>query len=295
MSDGELVTPELLGSWRPPAVPDHGDKETRGRVLVLAGGAQVAGATLLTATAAMRAGAGKLQIAAPRSLAQGLAFAMPEARVLSCPETAEGELAPEAAETLRSALGRARAAVIGPGMIEDEPAGELALRLVEAGGPPMVVDAAAMRGLADAPDRARARQGELVLTPHAGEMAGLLGCSKDDLARDALGLARKAAAEWKAVVVLKGATTLIVSPDGKAWRHEAGHAGLATSGSGDVLAGVIAGLIARGASPAQAAVWGVAAHSRAGARLAARIARIGYLARELVDEVAPTMAELGGA
>jgi hydroxyethylthiazole kinase-like uncharacterized protein yjeF len=295
MSGAERVTPEMLRAWRPPAIPDDSDKEARGRVLVLAGGAQVAGATLLTARAALRAGAGKLQIGAPRTLAQGLALAMPEARVIAGPETPEGELAPEAAEIFAAALGRCQAAVIGPGMLENEPAGELALRMVEAGGPPMVVDAAAMPGLAAEPERARARHGELVLTPHAGEMAGLLGCSKDDVSRDPLGLARQAAARWKAVVVLKGASTLVVSPDGAAWRHEGGHAGLATSGSGDVLAGVIAGLVARGASPAQAAVWGVAAHSRAGARLGERIARIGFLARELVDEVAPAIAELGGA
>lgn len=295
MSGAELVTPELLARWRPPPVPEESDKETRGRVLVLAGGAQVAGATLLTAVAALRAGAGKLQIAAPRSLAQGLALAMPEARVIAAPETPEGELAPEAAELLEGALGRTQAAVIGPGMVEDGPAGELALRLVEAGGPPMVVDAAAMQGLVEDPGRASARQGELVLTPHVGEMAGLLGCSKDEVAADPLALTRRAAAQWKAVVVLKAATTLVVSPDGKAWRHVGGHVGLATSGSGDVLAGIVAGLIARGAPPAQAAVWGVAAHGRAGGRLEARIGRLGFLARELLDEVAPAIAELGGA
>ncbi|WP_374468834.1 NAD(P)H-hydrate dehydratase [Phenylobacterium sp.] len=295
MSGVEAVTDELLRSWPPPQISDDSDKESRGRVLVLAGGAQVAGATLLTAVAAMRGGAGKLQIAAPRSLAQGLALAMPEARVIAAPETPGGELSPDAVAVLQSALGRCQAAVIGPGMIEDEPAGELALRLVEAGGPPMVVDAAAMRGLTESPERAAARRGELVLTPHAGEMAGLMGCSKDDVIRDPLSLARQAAARWKAVVVLKGAHSLIVSPDGKAWRNEGGHVGLATSGSGDVLAGIIAGLIARGAPPAQAAVWGVAAHARAGGRLSERIGRVGFLARELLDEVAPVIAGLGGA
>jgi hydroxyethylthiazole kinase-like uncharacterized protein yjeF len=295
MSAPERVTPQLLAAWAPPAIPDDGDKEVRGRALILAGGVQVAGATLLTATAALRAGAGKLQIGAPARLAQALALAMPEARVIAAPETAEGELAPEAAEVLAQSLARSDAVVVGPGMLEDAPAGELALRLVEAGGPPMVVDAAALGGLAAEPARAAARHGELVMTPHAGEMAGLIGCPKDAVLADPLGCARAAAARCRAVVVLKGATTLIVSPDGAAWAHEGGHAGLATSGSGDVLAGVIAGLIARGCAPAQAAVWGVAAHARAGGRLAARVARVGFLARELLDEVAPAIAELGGA
>ncbi|MCR5880855.1 NAD(P)H-hydrate dehydratase [Phenylobacterium sp. J367] len=295
MSAPERVTPALLAAWAPPPVPDDSDKEVRGRVLVLAGGAQVAGATLLTATAALRAGAGKLQIGAPAGLARSLALAMPEARVIAAPETADGELAPEAAETLGDCVARCDAAVIGPGMIEDAPAGELALRLVEAGGPPMVVDAAALSGLMADPDRAAARHGELVLTPHAGEMASLIGLPKDDILADPLGCARRAATACRAVVVLKGAATLIVSPDGTAWVHEGGLAGLATSGSGDVLAGVIAGLIARGCAPVQAAVWGVAAHARAGARLGERIAPLGFLARELLDELAPAIAELGGA
>ncbi|WP_395671166.1 NAD(P)H-hydrate dehydratase [Phenylobacterium sp.] len=295
MSAPTLVTPDYLAGWPPPAVSDQSDKEARGRVLVLAGGAEVAGATRLTGEAALRAGAGKLQIGAPASLARDLALALPEARVIGAPETLAGELAPEAAEVLADALANCQAAVIGPGMIDQRPAGELALRIVEAGGPPMVVDAAAMAALGDQPARTAARHGELVLTPHAGEMARLVGASKDEVCADPLAAARHAAAALQAVIVLKGARTVIVSPDGSAWRHDGGLAGLATSGSGDVLAGVIAGLIARGAPPVQAAVWGVAAHARAGARLSQRVARLGFLARELVDEVAPALAELGGA
>jgi hydroxyethylthiazole kinase-like uncharacterized protein yjeF len=292
MSGAVPVTDELLAGWRPPRISNDSDKEGRGQVMVLAGGAQVAGATLLTAVAALRAGAGKLKIAAPASLAQGLALAMPEARVIPSPETADGELAPEAAEALAEAFGGCDAAVIGPGMLDEGSAGELALRLIEGEGPAMVVDAAAMAGLMQEPERARPLGGRLVLTPHAGEMASLAGCSKDEVAADPLSLARRVSATLKAVIVLKGPTTLIVSPDGAAWRHEAGLAGLATSGSGDVLAGVIAGLMARGCPPAQAAVWGVAAHARAGRALSERIAPIGFLARELLDAIAPVLGEL---
>jgi hydroxyethylthiazole kinase-like uncharacterized protein yjeF len=295
MSGPTQVTPEMLAGWPPPTVSDNDDKEARGRVMVLAGGAEVAGATRLTGEAALRAGAGKLQIGAPLSLARDLAILLPEARVIAAPETARGELAPEAAEVLAEALATCQAAVIGPGMIDQQPAGELALRIVEAGGPPMVVDAAAMPALGEQPARATPRHGELVLTPHAGEMARLIGASKAEVCADPLAAARMAASDLKAVIVLKGPCTVIVSPDGSAWRHDGGLAGLATSGSGDVLAGVIAGLIARGAPPVQAAVWGVAAHARAGARLSQRIARLGFLARELLDEVAPAIAELGGA
>lgn len=292
MSGEVLVTDEFLARWRPPAVLDSSDKEGRGRVIVLAAGPQLVGASLLTATAALRAGAGKLRIAAPASLVVPLSLAMPEARVFPAPETDAGEIAPEAAEALADVFRSCDAAVVGPGMLDEGPAGELALRIIEGEGPMMVVDAAAMRGLAENPERARRLAGRMVLTPHAGEMAGLAGCSKEDVLRNPLAVARKAASELKAVIALKGATTLIVSPDGSAWRHEAGHAGLATSGSGDVLAGVIAGLLARGCPPAQAAVWGVVAHARAGQRLGQRIARLGFLAREVADEVAPVLGEL---
>lgn len=286
------VTAELLRGWRPPWPAADGDKDARGRVLVLAAGAQVAGATLLAGLAALRAGAGKLQIGAPRSLAQALALAVPEARVIPAAETSEGELAPEAADDLADAFGRVNAAVLGPGMLDPEAAGKLALRLLQLDGPSVVLDAAAMQRVADEPSGARRRAGQLVLTPHAGEMAALAGVEKAAVVADPLDVARRIAAELQGVVALKGAETLIVSPDGKAWRHTAGGIGLATSGSGDVLAGVIAGLIARGASPVQAAVWGVYVHGQAGARLASRIGRIGFLARELLDVIAPTLDEL---
>lgn len=246
MSGPVPVTDALLAGWRPPALSDTLDKDGRGRVMVLASGAQVAGATLLTATAALRAGAGKLRIAAPRSLAVGLALAIPEARVFPCPETGEGELAPEAAEHLAGVFAGSDAVVVGPGMLDEGAAGELALRIIEGEGPAMVVDAAAMLGLAEDPGRARRLRGRMVLTPHAGEMAGIAGCSRADVERDPLTVARAVAAALKAVIVLKGPTTFVVSPDGAAWRHEGGLAGLATSGSGDVLAGVVAGLLARG-------------------------------------------------
>lgn len=289
MSAPVEVTPELLRGWRPPALGDHSDKEARGRVLVLAGGAQVAGATLLTATAALRAGAGKLQIGAPVSLVAALALAMPEARVIPAAESDAGELTPRAADDLAQTFARSQACVIGPGMLDADGAGELALRLLAIDGPSVVVDAAAMPALAEAPERTRRRSGELVLTPHAGEMASLVGLPKEEVAADPLRIAREIAARLQAVVALKGAETLVATPGGKAWRHAGGAVGLATSGSGDVLAGLIAGLIARGASPAQAAVWAVFVHGQAGARLAGRVGRIGFLARELLDEVAPVL------
>jgi NAD(P)H-hydrate repair Nnr-like enzyme with NAD(P)H-hydrate dehydratase domain len=125
----------------------------------------------------------------------------------------------------------------------------------------------------------------VLITPHAGEMAHLSGGQKDDISAEPLRAAREAGRRWNAVVALKGPQTVIVKPGGGAWLHEGGNAGLATSGSGDTLAGAIAGLAARGASLEQACAWGVVLHARAGEQLAQRLGPLGYLARELPLEM----------
>jgi NAD(P)H-hydrate repair Nnr-like enzyme with NAD(P)H-hydrate dehydratase domain len=134
----------------------------------------------------------------------------------------------------------------------------------------------------------------LLLTPHAGELAHLSGLDKAGIAADPLAAARRHAREWHATVALKGATTVIATPDGRSWCHAAGNLGLAVSGSGDVLAGIMAGLAARGAPLEQAAAWGVALHARAGERLAVQVGTLGFLARELAGEVPRLLDELSG-
>ena len=135
----------------------------------------------------------------------------------------------------------------------------------------------------------------VIVTPHAGEMAHLTGLDKQAIGDDADATAAQAARDWNAVVALKGARTVICAPDGGMWQHEGGNVGLASSGSGDVLAGIIAGLAARGASLAQATCWGVALHARAGERLAQRMGLLGYLARELPDEIPALLEAAAGA
>jgi len=135
----------------------------------------------------------------------------------------------------------------------------------------------------------------VVMTPHHGEMAAMLDLELADVAARPLELAREFAERSGAVLVLKDADTYVASPEGEVWVHRDGPVGLGTSGSGDVLAGVIAGLCARGASPAQAAAWGVFLHGRAGAALEKRLGPLGYLAREIAAEVPAAMAKLGAA
>ncbi|KMO41400.1 NAD(P)H-hydrate dehydratase [Methylobacterium aquaticum] len=280
-------------------LPDsgNGSKEARGSALVIAGSVEVPGAAILAGTAALRAGAGKLQMSIAAGTAPHAALAVPEALVVRLPDGEDGHVDHRvAAEVLLPRTERAAAILIGAGMASGEPTRALTAALLT--GPaqaPFVLDAASIDGLCAQAEAVRARGGQVVLTPHAGEMARCLGCDRDAVEADPLGAARKAAEILGAVVVMKGAETWIVDPAGETWHYAGGGAGLATSGSGDVLAGLIVGLLARGTTPAAAAAWGVFLHGEAGRRLAQTCGPIGFLARELAGEVPGLMRDVADA
>lgn len=269
------------------------DKDARGRVLLVGGARQVPGAILLSAEAALRAGAGKLQVATVAALAPHLALAMPEALVMPLPESGTGDLSADAAAEVARRAANVDALLLGPGLLDaDEAARLVDAVLNDLDGPAIVLDAAALGRLAQIPDAVRRHDGRVVITPHAGEMATLLGVPKDDIVADPLGAARRTADDLRAVVVMKGSETIIAAPGGEAWRFTGGCVGLATSGSGDVLAGLLTGLLARGAAPACAALHAVHLHGEAGCRLSRRIGPVGFLAREIAGEVPRIMAEI---
>lgn len=278
-----------LRDWPLPHADDASDKEDRGRVLVVAGSREIPGAALLAATAALRAGAGKLTIATAQSIALGLALLMPEARVIALPETLAGGLLPAGIDQLEACAARSAAVLVGPGLMDAEGTGEFVMALVrQLQDVPLILDALAMDVVLQQP-----RFGQpVLLTPHAGEMSHLSGLSKDEVLANAPAIAQDMARKNNAVVALKGATTFIASPRGEAWCHVSGNAGLGTSGSGDVLAGIMAGLAARGAPLEQAAAWGVVVHALAGKRLAERNGRLGFLAREILLEIPSVMRNI---
>jgi len=289
------ITPDLLRSMPMPGLGDNPDKDSRGRVLIIGGGPEVPGAAVLAGVAALRAGAGKLQMAATAAYAQVLTSAIPEARVIQVPAARNGEIGKSAVNALTGLVARADGVVIGPGMMNDEAASQLAAALVSgrsAAQATFVLDAGAITGLDGLTDQLAVAAGRLVLTPHAGEMAALLGLERDTVEADPVLAARTVAQRLGAVVVMKGKTTHVVSPDGLVWRHESVAPGLATSGSGDVLAGVIGGLLARGAPPAAGAIWGVWLHGAAGAALAEAVGPLGFLAREILDQIPRVMASV---
>jgi len=271
--------------------PDHAtDKNGRGRVLALGGSAQVPGGIVLTAEAVLRAGAGKIRVGTIRSLAVPLGLAMPEAGVIALPESDSGEIAADGLgqnPRLASSLERCDALVAGPAM-SDGKAGAALVDAVLAGAAAevtLVLDAAALEHLGERADALRARERPVVLTPHIGEMAWLLSCEAQAIEADRAAAARAASDRFGAVVVLKGATTLVAAPDGRLFAYAGGGVGLATGGSGDVQAGLAAGLAARGADPLLAALWAVWLHGEAGRRCAEQIGPLGFLARELLAHV----------
>lgn len=284
------------GYLRAHPLPQHqdGSKEHRGRVMIIAGSAELPGAALLAANGALRAGAGILQIATVRSAALPIAVAMPEALVVGCDETPDGGIDVRRAQRLIDLACKCDAVLVGPGMLDDESVAALtAALLAQAAKPVIALDACAFTTL-DRSVMARRKPGRVVVTPHSGEMATFLGVDRDEVDGDPAMIAERVARELQAVVALKGAVTHIAAPDGSNLRSDHGSIGLATSGSGDVLAGIVAGLLARGAEPALAMVWAVYLHGQAGQVLTRRLGRYGLLARELPAEIPGILQEMSG-
>ena len=284
---GDVVTPRLLRSWTPPEPDDDGSKHDRGTVAVVGGATSTPGAVLLAGVAALRAGAGRLQVLTVDTTSVALAVAVPEAMVQGLPADATGSLSPDAADAIVDALSGAGTVVIGPGLADRAGARELLQRVLPRldDDVRVVLDAVALTAVAGAPELLHPVAARTVLTPNGGELAALLEGEQLE-EREA---ARTVVQRYGAVVSSRG---WVHSPDGRVWQEAAGGVGLGTSGSGDVLAGLVGGMLARGAEPAQAAVWGQYLHSAAGDRLAARLGRLGFLARELLDEVPAVLSSL---
>jgi hydroxyethylthiazole kinase-like uncharacterized protein yjeF len=269
-------------------VPVHGQgttKNSRGRVLAIGGSRMVPGALRLTGEAALRVGAGKLQLATVASAAVPLGLLVPEAGSIALPEGEDGEIG-DAAAALDHALQGCDALVIGPGIGDADVASRLLRLVLDAPRDDvvLVIDAMAIGGLKDVRAQAAAFAGRLILTPHHGEMAALTGLDEERIAADPRRIAGDVARDYGAIVVLKGSDTVIADPDGAVLHYGGGGTGLATGGSGDVLAGAIGGLLSRGAPPFVAAGWGVWLHGQSGRRVATTSGPIGFLAREVPTE-----------
>ena len=281
-TDPTPVTTAALRDWPLPAA--EGSKYSRGQVVVIGGARSAPGAAMLAGVSALRVGGGRLTLAVAASVAPHVAVAIPESAVFGLPETADGHVT--SIDDVATELERADAVLVGPGLDSPEETARMLERLPElvSADATIVLDAFALGVLPGLPDLGFG--GRLILTPNVQEAGRLLGRDIDDLDADTAAIAKK----FGAAVTCFGA---ISDPDGQRWTVGAGSPGLATSGSGDALAGAIVGLAARGASPAQAAVWGTHLHAMAGDRLAASVGPIGYLAGEIPPQLPHLLNEIG--
>jgi ADP-dependent NAD(P)H-hydrate dehydratase len=286
------ITPSLLRGW--PLPPPGGDKESRGRVLVVGGTAHTPGAVLLAGEAVLRAGAGKLQIATAEPVAAALAVAVPEALVVPVKTSRDGNLAASAASQLLDLADSADAVVIGSGFSDAEATVELLHKLVPGLRAPLVLDAVASVYLGDRGGPVDHLDGRCVLSANPSELAQTLGVDEDEVDRDPQAGATALASRSGVVVLCGGRTKTVAAPDGRLWTSETGGPGLGVSGSGDVQAGLVGGLLGRGATPAQAAVWGAQLHGSAGDLLARRVGTVGFLARDIAPCVPALLEELAG-
>jgi len=291
MAEPTLVDEQVLRKW---ALPEPGSsKDARGTILLVGGSTGVPGAMYLAGEAALRAGAGKLQVATTDSVARQLAVALPEALVRRADEAESGDIATTAADDVVDLAAGAEAVLLGPGMMSPQDAEALLSRVlprldeqrvvVDAlGSAAVTADRECLRHLATTP----------VLTLNPSEVSIVLGLDEQDVRAEPLEAATRLAGEAGAVVLCGGSQKLIASPGGDTWRVDTGGPGLGISGSGDVQAGIVGGLLARGADPEQAAVWGAWLHGRCGDRLAEDLGPLGFLARELPRCIPGLLANL---
>jgi hydroxyethylthiazole kinase-like uncharacterized protein yjeF len=266
----------------PPVV--DGGKDTKGRILIVAGSRDVPGAALLAATGAMRAGAGKLRIVTVESAAPQLGIAMPEAMVFGLDEADDGGFAGGAVGRVEELATEVDAVVAGPGVKRSEVCKRLADTLLEAKAA-LALDVALLESLEPLHERELQRPSSPILLPNADELATLLDCDPKHVDDDPVGCGVRAAELYRSIVLVKGVTSYVVTPSAESWMYDGGAPGLGVSGSGDVLAGIVGGLLARGAEPLNALLWAVWLHGEAGARLAQKVGPIGFLAREIAGEL----------
>ena len=276
-----LITPELVREWLP-ARPTDAHKGTFGRILIVAGSRGMTGAACLAGEAALRAGAGLVTVAVPETLHDILEMKLTEVMTTPLPDNGKGCLSKEAKQAILSLLEDKDVLAIGPGLSNDPDVAALVRELLSSIKVPCVFDADALNALAGAGELLKKVQAPAIITPHPGEMARLTGTSIQEIQEDRLLAASKAALNWNDVVVLKGARTVVADPGGAIYINPTGNPGMATAGSGDVLTGCIAALLAQGLKPSRAAAAGVYLHGLAGDLTAREKGMMGLVAGDLV-------------
>ena len=292
--DPELLTEARVRAWLPRRAPTA-HKGSAGRVLLVGGSAGLTGAVVLAAMAGLRAGAGYVIAGVPESVNDVIESAMIEPVTWPLPESPERALAEAAVPFVLARAREAQVLALGPGLSRTPEALAAARSLVAQSPAPVVLDADGLFAFAGAhaAELARRTAGTaLVVTPHVGEMARLSGLAAAEIERERLTLPARCARAWNAVVVLKGAPTVIAAPDGRVAVNPTGNAGMATMGMGDVLTGVIAGFVAQGVDPFDAACAAVFVHGRAGDDARARVGTLSLVAGDVTAALAQVLCRL---
>jgi len=272
----------------------EGHKGTYGHVFVVGGSEGMSGAVAMAAEAALKSGAGLVTAAIPRSLNAVMENKLTEVMTVPLPETEERVLGSEAVEVLLKISRKASVIAIGPGLSKHRATTEMIHDLLPNVDVPMVIDADTLNALSQNTSIFSRLKVPVIITPHPGEMARLLGCSTLEVQGDRINTALKAAGSWNVIVVLKGANTIVATPQGQIYVNATGNPGMATGGTGDVLAGMIAGFWAQGMRPAIAAAAGVYIHGLTADRLLERTGYRGMTAGDILREIPATIAQMEG-
>lgn len=289
----EVVTPAWCARRLSPRQP-WGHKGDYGHVLVVGGSPGLTGAVVMAAEGALRAGAGLVTAAVPAAVHAILEEKTLEVMTVPLPCGAEGALDTSALDILAELGERCRVVAMGPGLGRNPQTQALVREYVARARWPLVLDADALNALAGQVHILKQAKGPLVLTPHPGEMARLLGTTAARVQEDRLGVAEAAAKEWGVTVVLKGARTVVATPAGQTFLIPTGNPGMATGGSGDVLTGMIAGFLAQGLQPEEAAALGAYVHGAAGDAAARVRGQRALTAGDLLAYLPQVLRELEG-
>lgn len=275
-----MIPPGLLPTRRPET-----HKGDVGRVFILAGSVGMSGAAALCAGGALRIGSGLVTVGVPKGLQDAMVQKLTEAMFTPLPETKAGSISQQAFPEVLSLTERMDAVAIGPGLSQESQTKALVRQLVATIVKPLVVDADGLNALAEEVGILKKRYLPLVLTPHPGEMGRLIRQSAEEVQRDRERTASEFAKTYQAVVVLKGHATVVASYDGARYVNDTGNPGMASGGCGDVLTGMIVGLLGQGLSLFDAACLGVYLHGLAGDLAAKERGEIGLLASDLLEKI----------
>ncbi|HRW11503.1 MAG TPA: NAD(P)H-hydrate dehydratase [Syntrophomonas sp.] len=286
----QIITKEMVSPYFKPR-NSNTHKGSYGHTLVIGGSMGMSGAVVMTAWAALRCGAGLATLALPDKIVSAAGL-VPEIMSRGLPSTSQGAIAAEACPILENLLGTVSVCALGPGMSRYGEGHAVVKTVLEKAGIPVLIDADGLNALQGDTEILRDRQVPIVITPHPGEMARLTGRSVEEIQNQRIDISRDYASEWGVTIVLKGHHTIVAHPSGQVFINVNGNPGMATAGSGDVLSGIIAGLMAQGMKPTEAAVAGVYLHGWAGDEAARHQGQRSLTATDLIHRMSDVINSL---